>query len=108
MTINGYQHRDQLKHTTITYGLRELSMIFELGKGEEDEQKKELIEINLGKEDVTHIMRIIFKIYGESFYMGDLPNDWDQENEVITDEIEAIRHMYFMKYESEFMHVEDE
>jgi len=99
MTINGIKYIDELIHHETRIGYRGLSLSFKLKKDLSEpilNDTHEEIELNLDKEDVSELLKILFNLYKEAYLEGNLPEDYD-ECEILAEEVRGV-----LEYRPEF------
>ncbi len=92
MTIDGHKYVDELVYHEITSGYRNLSLSFKLKKGEPEpvlHSKYEEIEVNLDKQDVAQLLKVLFDLYRKAYVEFELPKDYEK-NEVFAEEIRGV------------------
>ena len=95
MTIENQKYIDYLASYEITPGYRDLSLTILLKKDDSAScNKRDKVEINLSKEDVDTLLKILFKLHKEAYSGSEFPIDWD-ENELPSEEALAIENFEY-------------
>lgn len=100
MTIDGEKHVDELCWHETTLGYRNVSLTFKIKKGLPEpvrDSEYEEIEINLDKEDVSKLLKVLFDLYREAHNGYELPKDYEK-GEVFAEEIRGV-----LEFQPEFI-----